>query len=173
MTASLLGGGAFALNASAATSSTDRADSLASKIASKFNLNKDDVKKVLDEDRAANQAERQKEMLTRAEERLTQAVKDGKLTEAQKTKILDKIKSEQSFMDSLKDKTQAERKTAMDQHRTELQQWAKDNGIDEKYVMMGGPGGRGGHGPHGDGDFDGQKNSNSQSTSSSTTTNTN
>lgn len=162
MTATLLGSSAFALNASAATNGNGFSDSLASKIATKFNLNKDEVKKVIDEDRTVRQAERQKNMLTRAEERLTQAVKDGKLTEAQKTKILDYLKTQQSFMDSLKDKTEDERKTAMDQHRTEVQQWAKDNGIDEKYVMMGGPGG----GRHGMGPRDDDRSSSSSSASS-------
>lgn len=170
MTATLLGTSAFALNASAATNGSSPGDSLASKIAAKFNLNKDDVKKVIDEQRAENQADRQKDMLTRAEARLTQAVKDGKLTEAQKTKILDYIKSQQSFMDSLKDMTEEERKTAMDQHRTEVQQWAKDNGIDEKYVMMGGPGGHHGMGPA---DDDSTNSSTSTSTRTSTTTQNN
>lgn len=166
MTATLLGGSAFALSASAATS-TDPGDSLASKISSKFNINKDEVKKVIDEDRAAHHEEHQKEMLTRAEERLTQAVKDGKLTEAQKTRILEYIKSQQSFFDSLKDKTGAERRTAMDTHRAEVQKWAKDNGMDEKYVMMGGPGNmRGGPGRH-HGDFENQQ----EQTSSATNTN--
>ncbi len=168
----IVGAGAMTLSASAATNASSREDSLASKIASKFNINKDEVKKVLDEDHQARQAERQADMTKKLEDRLTQAVKDGKLTEAQKTKILDYMKTQQSFMDSLKDKTEEERKTAMDQKRQEIQKWAKDNGIDEKYVMpFGGHGGHKGGGRMMDRDGDdnsGQKSSSSSSSSSTT-----
>ena len=33
----------------------------------------------------------------------------------------------------------------MDAHRTEVEKWAKDNGIDPQYVMFGPGGGHGGH----------------------------
>ncbi len=165
----IVGAGVVTLSASAATTTSARDDSLASKIASKFNLNKDEVKKVLDEDHQAREATRQADMAKKLEERLTQAVKDGKLTDTQKTKILDYVKSQQSFMESLKDKTEDERKTAMDQKRQEVQKWAKDNGIDEKYVMMFGGGHHGGHKGGDRMKDDSQKDSSSNSSSSSTT----
>ncbi len=153
LTATLLGGGAFALSASAATNGSD---TLASKIATKFNLNKDDVQKVIDENHAERHAEHQAEMLTRLETRLTQAVKDGKLTEEQKTKILDYVKTQESFFESLKDKSEEERQTAMKAHREEIKKWASDNGIDEQYVLFDGSGGR--HGDNGMRGGDGQEN---------------
>ena len=126
--------------ASAAQNNTGN-DNLVSKIASKFNLNKDDVQKVFDEQHAANQAEHKQKL----EDRLGQAVKDGKLTEDQKSKLLAKFDEEKSFRDSLKDKTQDERKAAMKQHRTDMEAWAKANGIDMKFLRPhGGPHGPGG-----------------------------
>jgi hypothetical protein len=69
---------------SADTTSTDNPTGLIDKIAQKFNLNKEEVRAVFEEDRAARQAERQKSM----EERLTKAVANGTITADQKAKIL-------------------------------------------------------------------------------------
>ncbi len=44
----------------------------------------------------------------------------------------------------MKDKTDEERKSAMEAKRTELEQWAKDNNIPMQYLR--GSGGPGGHG---------------------------
>jgi hypothetical protein len=65
--------------------------------------------------------------------RLDTLVEDGKITAEQRTKIEAK---------------QAELKTKRDENRTALEKWATDNGIDAKYLMGGGKGGRG-HGPMG------------------------
>ena len=83
-------------------------------------------------------------------DRLAQAVKDGKLTQAQADKITAKMAEMKTFMESQKDKTKEERKTAMEAKRDELKKWAEDNDIPEGYMPMGhgGPGGRG-HGPEG------------------------
>lgn len=145
LTATLLGGGAFALSASAASNSND---TLASKIATKFNLKQEDVQKVVDESRTEMHTQHKAEMRPRQEARLAQAVKDGKLTEDQKTKILQFIDSQESFFQSLVDKTDEERKQAMKTHREEVKKWATDNGIDPQYVMLGG---HMGHGPDGHG----------------------
>ena len=85
------------------------------------------------------------------QERLTQLVSEGKITEAQKqlivTKMSELVAARAQEMDALKDKTMAERKALMDQKRTELEAWAKANGIDTQYLMPFGEGrGRGGHG---------------------------
>lgn len=141
LTAAVLGGGVFALSASAQTTNGD--DSLASKIASKFNLNKDEVQTVLNEHRTEMHAEFREKHLERLEERLTQAVQDGDLTEEQKTKILDYLKSQETNLENLEDKTKEERKAAFEAHREELKKWAEDNGIDEKYVLFGGGHGSG------------------------------
>lgn len=142
---------------SAETASTG-SDSLANKIAQKFNLNKDEVQAVFDEDRQAKEAERS----AKIEKELSDAVSNGKLTSEQKDKILAKAKELKSQRDterdSMKNKTEAERRTAMETKRTELEQWAKDNNIPTdylKYVM--GHGGHGPGGPGGPGGFGGSK----------------
>ncbi len=124
--------------ASAATNSVpkDGQANLISKIAQKFNLKEADVAAVFDEDRAAHEAEMQQH----TEDKLTQAVTDGKLTEAQKGKILAKLAelkaARESDLDAAKDKTDAERKSFMKQKRTDLKQWAEDNDIPPEYLMQ-------------------------------------
>lgn len=142
-TAGVLGGG-FAVAQAATTTSNDN---LATKIAQKFNLKPEDVQKVLDENRAAHEAEHQARLSTN----LNQLVTDGKLTTAQKDLILAKQKElatqREADHTAMESKTQAERKALMDQKRTELEQWAKANNIPTEYLryVMGGHGR--GHGP--------------------------
>lgn len=152
--------GAVALGASqvSAQETTDGYPSIVAKIAERFNLNQDDVKAVFDEEKT----EMMEEMKARNEERLAEAVAAGEITEEQKQLILDKQaelhakrQSERADMQSL---TEEERKAAMqakrdemDSRRTELETWAQENGIDMKYLMMGG---RRGHGFGGPGRFD-------------------
>lgn len=143
--ASVLGG----VSAVSAATNTDGRDTLADKIASKFNLNKDEVKAVFEENKAEHQAEHK----AKVEENLSQAVTDGKLTEDQKSKItakMDELKTQfESERDAMKDKTHEERKAVMEQRRTELEKWATDNGIPTEYLKFAGPGKHGhmGHGP--------------------------
>jgi polyhydroxyalkanoate synthesis regulator phasin len=99
---------------------------LVDKLVAKFHLN---------ENQAAHQAEEKT--------RLDQAVKDGKLTQAQEDKIVAHEAEEKTLMDSLAGKTEAERHTAMEANRTAEQKWATDNGIPTEFLR--GPGGHGGH----------------------------
>ncbi len=133
----------------AASAASDTAGtSIVDKIASKFNLNKADVQKVFDEERATHEAER----MQKQKEELASLVTAGTLTQAQADKITAKraeIKAEMDAnRDAMKSKTEAERKTAMEAKKTELDAWAKANGIDVKYLMPG-HGGMG-HGHRGD-----------------------
>lgn len=130
--------------ASAATNNTNGQSSLVDKLAAKFNLKKSDVQAVFDADRTQHEADRQKQI----EQELTQAVTDGKITSAQKDLILAKQKEIKSAMEadrgSMKDKTATERKTLMDQRRTDLENWAKTNNIPTNllhFKMSGGHGG--------------------------------
>lgn len=132
------------------------------KLVEKFNLNADEVKTVLDEERQAQQ----EEMLTQYESMLDEAVGSGELTEDQKNLLLAKRQEWQDYMSTLAPQggqangTDMEsRRTEMDAKRDELEQWASDNGIDEKYLFMfgegrghggsGGLNGQGGFGPGG------------------------
>jgi len=129
--------GAVNTFAESTTSDQNPMASLVQKIADKFGLKKEDVQAVFDQDRQ----ERQVQMQTRFEEQLSQDVKDGKITEAQKQLILEKRKeleaNRQAKMESMKNMTQDERKAAMEKERQELESWAKENGIDLKYLMGG------------------------------------
>jgi hypothetical protein len=130
--------------------------SLVQKIADKFNLNKSDVQAVFDE----HYQEQRAKMEAKFADRLDQLVNDGKITEAQKQLIIAKHKeleaSRQSMFESMKDKTPEERKTAMEAERKALEDWAKQNNIDLKYVMPGHGMGKGmgmrGFGHHGQDD---------------------
>lgn len=135
-------------------------NSLVDKIAQKFNLDKSEVQKVFDEDRSAREAGREQ----RYEERLTRAVKDGKLTEDQKTKILAKHKEFEAQRNKLHDemmaeketvdsKTEAERENLREEHRAEMEKlrsdieaWEKANSIPSGYLLGGGMGHGHGHG---------------------------
>lgn len=113
----------------------DPQTSLVQKIAEKFNLNKDDVQKVFDEDRTNRASERNQKF----ESRLDQAVKDGKITEEQKKLILDKMSSMKATrtaeIEKLKSMTPEQRREAMKTHKNDLKTWAEENGIDLKSIM--------------------------------------
>jgi preprotein translocase subunit SecD len=113
--------------------------SLADKIAQRFNLDKNEVQKTIDEAKTDRSAKRQQTI----EQRLEKAVTDGKITAEQKDAILAKYQELRSYMDSIKDKPAAEQRQLMKQKQAEIQQWAKDNGL-SVYVHMHAHG----HGPH-------------------------
>lgn len=71
---------------SATTNHASESPSLVDKIATTFDLNRNEVQKVVDDDRKLHEAEHQQYL----EKRLDQAVADGKITAAQKDKILAK-----------------------------------------------------------------------------------
>jgi hypothetical protein len=110
---------AVGASAFAAAESGTNSNSLVDRIANKFNLNKDEVKAVFNEEHAARAAER----LADVSQDLQKAVDAGEITADQKSLIENKIKETQ---------------TAREAERTALESWANDNGVDVKYVMMGG-----------------------------------
>jgi hypothetical protein len=134
---------------SAASSSTDPMSSLVEKIASTFNIDKAKVQSLFDENKTARQAEREKQQT----ERLQKLVDNGTITAAQKTAIEAKLaelkKEREADKDTMKDLSDAERKAKMDEKRTELESWAKEQGLDLtklKGILSGGHGGPGGPG---------------------------
>lgn len=112
--------------------------SLVQKIASKFGLKQTDVQSVFDEHKKEMDTKRQ----ANYETRLTQLVRDKKITEAQKQLILAKHKEleakRDSFKDSFKNMTEEQRKAAIQAEKTDLENWVKQNNIDVKYLMGGG-----------------------------------
>ncbi len=163
----LAGGAVFATANS--TSGTDPMSGLVSAIATKFNLKKDDVQKVFDEQRTQMETQREQEV----KDQVAQLVKDGKLTQAQADKINAKraelVKEREANRTSEQNLTDAQRKTKMEERKTALDTWFKDNNIDSQYVylLMGGHGGRGGP----DGGKRDSRSSSSQSSTSSTSSN--
>lgn len=121
----------------------DMHETLVQRIAQKFGLQQSSVQAVFDDVRKERQAEMQK----RLEDRLTQAVKDGKLTDAQKNLILAKHKEMQANREKNRDAwmkmSPEERRNERQKTRAELEAWAKANNIPLEWVM---PYGRGGMG---------------------------
>ena len=118
--------------------------SIVEKIAQTFNLNKDDVQSVFDEEHKARMKEHQKE----AQERLATAVTEGKITQEQADAITAKREEMKTFMESLKDSTEEQRKEAMKNKTEELKTWAQDNNIPIEYLRPEGPGMHGMKGMH-------------------------
>jgi len=137
---SLLGVGAVSAQSSTGAGPT----ALIQKIAQRFGLNEDEVKAVFDENRTEHEAERQAKFA----ERLNQAATDGEITEGQKTQILAKQDELKTFMDSLSDMSQDQRREAMKTKMDEIRSWAEENNIPFRYLHMGGR--RGHHGNFGD-----------------------
>lgn len=96
------------------------------KLAERFGLSQTDVQEVFDEARADHHAQ----MLTNFEDRLDQAVSDGKITEDQKQLILDKHEEIQAKMDELQSLDPEAKREQMQAYHEELQNWAEDNNID-------------------------------------------
>jgi hypothetical protein len=128
--------------------SSDPMSSLVDKISSTFNIDKTKLQALFTADRTAHEAERKQQV----EAKLTSLVTAGTITAAQKTAIeteLTKLQSERdadrTAMQSL---TDDQRKAKMDERKTELEAWAKAQGIDLTKLdgIFGGRGGPGGPG---------------------------
>jgi len=96
---------------------------LVTRLSQRFNLSESDIKAVFDAVRDEKMEARKAEL----SKRLSQAVSDGVITEAQKSALLTKMQEHQ-----------AERK----ENREEMKKWFSDNGIDQsklaKYLRFAG-----------------------------------
>ena len=108
-------------------------------VVERFNLNADEVQEVFEEAREEKKAELQ----VRFEERLNQAVDEGKVTEEQKEAILAKKAEMREKHEELKDLSLEERHEAMKALQEEFKSWADENGIDLNQFFW--CGGRKGH----------------------------
>lgn len=119
---------------SAQTATPAPFETLVDKLVARFNLNKTDVQAVFAEHKTEMLAKHQ----VKFEERLNQAIAEEKITEAQKQLILNKHKElaekKQSKMETFKNMTREERRVEMEKQRTELKNWAEQNGIDLSYL---------------------------------------
>lgn len=150
----IAGVGGAAIAHAQTNSSTNPTASLVDAIAKKFNLDKSEVQKVVDEQHQAMETERENEL--KAE--LAQLVKDGKLTQAQADKLTAKRAELQKERDAARTNnssaTRTDRKSLREQQKTQLDTWLKEQNIDTKYAYLlhgnGGHGPRGGDGPRGE-----------------------
>lgn len=109
-------------------------EAMSQELAQKLGIDQSKVNDAMSQIRSEHQAERKAEI----EKKLSQAVTDGKITEAQKTAILAK---------------QTEMQQSRGKERQEHQQWLADNNLDVSVLKdygiggMGMGGGSRGHGP--------------------------
>jgi len=131
----VLGAGAYGISQAGAESNRMGREAMIQRIAQRFGLNEEEVEKVFEE----NKSERQAQMKSNYEQMLTEAVSKGELTEEQKQLIL--AKKEEMWQEREKNReahmnmSVEERRTEMEKRHAELEQWAKDNGIDIKYLI--------------------------------------
>jgi hypothetical protein len=92
--------------------------SLGDKFANRFNLDPDEVHQFMGE-------HKQEQM----ENRLGNAVEDGKITEEQKTLILEKKQEMREECEGLKGLSPEERREAMQEKHDEYKEWAEENGL--------------------------------------------
>lgn len=116
---------AFTVSPAKAQTTNLKFDSIVSALAKKLGIGQDKVQSAFDSIRSDRRAEMQKLF----EERLTQAVTDKKITEAQKKLILDKHNELQKNRDT-------ERNNRINQ-RQNLEDWAVKNNIDVQYLFGG------------------------------------
>lgn len=120
-----------------ATDSQGKYPSIIQKLVERFGLNETDVQTVFDEVKQ----EKQSLMQERFEERLNQAVGDGKLTEAQKQLVLDKhqemVVNRQENKEDWHDMTFEQIRIYKQEYKEDLENWATQNDIDLQYLFGG------------------------------------
>src|SRR3989344_4239859 len=132
-------GTAVATSSFVSAQDTTGPDSLVAAIAAKFNLNQSDVQSVFDEQREKHHSQ----MKVNLEQKLSQAVTDAKITEAQKQAILTKlsgIHENKPNFEEFKNLTEEQRKAKMEEKKTEMETWATQNGLtlDKLHEIIGG-----------------------------------
>jgi hypothetical protein len=128
-TATVLSG--LTLSGMAAAQSGRRESSLVDALTNRFHLNRTEVQQVFDQQQSQWQQEREQ----RYQAMLQQAVTDGTLTTAQKDLLTSKHQELEQFRQTLKDKSPADRRTALQQEHQQLQDWATQNNIPARFLM--------------------------------------
>lgn len=107
-------------------------DSLVAAIAERFNLNTDDVQAVFDEQHARMEDQWKQDNA----ERMADLVADGKLTQEQADAMTAHFEEQKAFKESLKDLSEEERRTAIEQHHKDMQAWIEENNIPEDVLFI-------------------------------------
>lgn len=98
-------------------------------LAQKLGVSEDKVKEAFDSMHKEQEATHKKDL----ESRLSQAVADGKINDAQKKAILERFDAMHEKMDpeKFKNLTDAQRKAEFEKRKSEQEAWAKENGLDQ------------------------------------------
>lgn len=126
----MIGSGVFGVNHVAAQTNAPKT-SFIRELAHKLGIDQSRVQSAVDE----ITKERKSSMEKRFDQILDQALKDGKITEAQKQLILQKRQELQNLKSDFKNITSEQRREAMKNQRQALEDWAKQNNIDLKFVL--------------------------------------
>ena len=106
-------------------------------IAERFDLDEEEVLSAMED----FQEQQHEEMGVQFENRLTQAVLDGKITEDQREMILQKYEEmrveRESSWAALREMSLEERRDEIMARHEELRSWAEENGIDLSYFNLG------------------------------------
>jgi len=93
------------------------------RFAQRFNLNSEEVDTFMQEDRDQMQ-----------EQKLDRIVEAGKITEEQKSLMLEKKEQMREEHEGLKDLEPEERRERMQELGQEMEEWAEENGIDLRFM---------------------------------------
>lgn len=125
----IIGGVIFSAGQTFAQATVDPQQNIIQKLSEKLGISQDKVKSAFEE----IHGERQTEMKANIEQKLTQAVTEGKIIETQKQAILTKFsemhQNHRGNFQEFKSMTPEQRKQAKDSRKSELETWAQQNGI--------------------------------------------
>lgn len=113
------------------TNNNNSFSELVQMIAQKFNLDQAQVQGVFDQYKTQHQIKK----IDNWNSKLDQDIKDGKITQAQKQLIISKRQELQNNRPDFKNLTSDQKKAAVKQQKTDLENWAKQNNIDIKYLI--------------------------------------
>jgi hypothetical protein len=120
-------------------------DSLAGKIAQKFNVNEDEVQQVMEEHRKERHVEHEAELKSK----IDQLAAEGKITSEQKELLINKFEEMKTERESAKEEfknlTHDEKREKMESRKAEMDKWLEENDIDKSVVenLFGGQHGNG------------------------------
>ncbi len=110
-------------------------DDIAQRLATKFNLNKDDVSAELNSYRQERDAAKESKMKQKLEESLQKKVDEGKLTSEQKSALISKLEElrqkQKESRENSTDISEEDRKTEREAEKSELDAWAEEQGISD------------------------------------------
>jgi hypothetical protein len=122
-----------------AESTNNRFTGLVQAVAQKFGLDQSKVQTVFDDYMTTQRQGIQQKMQQGEEDRLTKLVQDGKISDAQKTAILNELAALRTKYNpaNFKNMTAEERKTQFDNEQNDIKSWAASQGIDASYLTPG------------------------------------